>query len=230
MRLNQGLSFLIIALRSSIVAIADQLYTLKWYWKYPLFFKSDFKLFWRYFLSNPHKICKKKWGDEYRFKPYGETPIKTLADIATLANIGKGDLVLELGCGRGRACFWLAHCIGCRVKGIDAVPDFIKRAKELVEETKTPNLKFVCSDFFAAPFEEASIIYFYGTGQGEGVWIDLAIWLANLPKRPLIITVSAQLREFSPHFSSIGHFQAEFGWGKAEVYLQRFDEQRGSIK
>lgn len=219
--MKKGVAFFLIALRGSIIRLADQLYTLKWYWNCPLFLKCDLALFWRYLLLSPHKLCKSKWRGEYSQKPYGETPIKTLADIAALALIEKSDTVLELGCGRGRTCFWLARCIGCSVIGIDAVPDFIKRGNELAENCKVPAIEFHCSDFFEAPFERASVIYLYGTGQEDSVWIDLAIWLANLPKRPMIITVSAHLGEFSPHYSLIGQFEAEFGWGKTDVFFQR---------
>ncbi len=38
--------------------------------------------------------------------------------IARECGIQKEDVVFELGCGRGRTCFWLNTFIGCKVVGI----------------------------------------------------------------------------------------------------------------
>lgn len=220
--MTKGVNFFLIAMRGAVVNLADQIYTLKWYFRFPRFFRCDLALWLSYFYLNSYKLCRKRWGAEYKSKPYGETPLKTFSDIAALANLQKEDVVLDLGCGRGRVGLWLATCIGCRYMGVDEVSEFVEKGTQLVENLRLQSkVTFHKTDFFKAPLEQATAIYLYGTGQEEAVWTDLSIWLANLPKRPLIITVGAQLAEFSPHFSSIGHFEAEFGWGKTTVYFQR---------
>lgn len=215
--------FFLIALRSSIYSIADQIFALQWYFKSPRFLKADALLFWRYLLANPFKICQRHWKScGYGGIPYGETPLKTLADIALLADIQPGDTWLDLGCGRGRGAFWLASCIGCQVLALDGVPAFATRGQCIAKSCDLKDkLTFLSGDFFSAPFEQATIIYLYGTGLESSTFFDLAIWLASLPKAPMIITVSASLHEVSPHFAPCGQFEGEFGWGRAPVYFQR---------
>ncbi len=217
------LGFFLIALRSTLYRYVDRIYALYWYCKCPNFFKVDARLHWRYVFTNPYKVCRKHWGAKYTQRPYGETPLKTLADIAAIASIQPSDTVLELGCGRGRGAFWLASCVGCKVIAIDAVPHFIQYAREIAKSSGfEKHVTFYQGDFFQIPLEEASVIYLYGTGLEESIWFDLTIWLSDLPKKPLIITVSYPLQEFSPHFALIGQCDLEFGWGKAKVYLQKF--------
>ncbi len=57
-----------------------------------------------------------------------ETPLTSLEVIARECQLSVRDVVFELGCGRGRTCFWLNQFIGCAVIGIDYVPAFIEKA------------------------------------------------------------------------------------------------------
>ena len=220
--------FFLIALRSSIYRIADQIFVLRWYFKSFCFFKADALLLWRYLLANPFKVCQRHWKSCGKSTiPYGETPLKTLADIAHLAEINARDTWLDLGCGRGRGAFWLASCIGCRVLALDGVPAFATRGRSIANSCGLMDkLTFLSVDFFAAPFEQATCIYLYGTGLESATLFDLAIWLAGLPKAPLIITVSSSLHEVSPHFALIGQFVGEFGWGRAPIFFQRSTSTR----
>ena len=70
---------------------------------------------------NPYRACRKflqKRGvkDPYA---YGETPFATYRRIVEMCGIGPQDIWVEVGAGRGKGCFWLAHFIGCRVIGIE---------------------------------------------------------------------------------------------------------------
>lgn len=224
--MSRSLGFFLIALRSAICGYIDRFYALYWYVKSPTFRRVDSKLHWRYLFLNPYKICRKHWGKKFADAPYGETPLKTLADIAHIATIQPSDTVLELGCGRGRGAFWLASCVGCRVIAVDIVERFIRMGREIAAASDLDErVEFHCSDFFRAPLDRASVVYLYGTGLEEATWMDLAVWFGDLPQRPLLITVSHSLAEFSPYVTLLGHCDLEFGWGKARVYLQKFRQK-----
>ena len=47
-------------------------------------------------------------SDEYRY-PYEPTPYSVLERLASTGLIGKGDVVLDYGCGKGRVGFFLSY-------------------------------------------------------------------------------------------------------------------------
>jgi SAM-dependent methyltransferase len=64
-------------------------------------------------------------------------------------------VVLEVGCGTGNMCLWLAGK-GFRVHGIDFVPRAIDIAKQMLRR-KTPKVKFhVCDAVYMKDFEDSS--------------------------------------------------------------------------
>jgi len=81
--------------------------------------------------------------DLFPFLPYilqdlwelGADPSVMLSLIKN--NIKKDGLrVLDLGCGKGAVSINIAREIGCTVKGIDAMPDFIESAKSYAKQYK----------------------------------------------------------------------------------------------
>ena len=83
--------------------------------------------------SNPYRVCRKflqKKGAKEIYA-YGETPLETYRKIAAVCGVGPNDEWLELGAGRGKGCFWIANLIGCRVRGIEWVPQFVWMARAL---------------------------------------------------------------------------------------------------
>ena len=57
-------------------------------------------------------------SDQYRF-PYEPTPYAVLARLADQGLIRRGDVVLDYGCGKGRADFFLAHQTRAKTIGIE---------------------------------------------------------------------------------------------------------------
>ena len=57
-------------------------------------------------------------SDEYRY-PYEPTPYAVLARLADSGLIRPGDVLLDYGCGKGRADFFLAHRTGAATIGIE---------------------------------------------------------------------------------------------------------------
>lgn len=57
-------------------------------------------------------------ADEYRH-PYEPTPYSVLERLAGSGLIGKDDVVLDYGCGKGRVGFFLSHQIKAKTTGIE---------------------------------------------------------------------------------------------------------------
>lgn len=194
------------------------------YYPHAHFAKIDIALLFSYLFSNPFRISKhflleKREKDIYT---YGETPLTTMHLIARQCNITSQDVVFELGCGRGRTCFWLSQILGCSAVGIDYVPVFIEKAQKIKDRFQVQNVSFRLEDLFQANLKEATIIYLYGTCF-SAAYIDLLIErLCQLPKGSKIITVSYALTEFQPEapFRVIKQFLAPFTWGETDIYLQ----------
>lgn len=188
------------------------------------FLKIDFSLLLSYFFTNPFRISKRfllTKGEEDVYK-YGETPLTTLDLIARTCALSSSDVVFELGCGRGRTCFWLNQFIGCSVVGIDYVPAFIKKGEKVKNRFHVDGVSFRLEDLFQADLKGATVIYLYGTCFSDSEIACLIDLFKQLPKGTKLITVSYSLIEHQPKapFQVVKQFSAPFTWGRADVFLQ----------
>lgn len=190
------------------------------------FAKIDLSLLALYLFENPFRMSKRflqrKGEDEVDV--YGETPLTTLDFIAKNCEITKEDKVFELGCGRGRTCFWLNAFIGCEVVGVEFVPGFMKKANQIKKLYGVEKVTFFEGDMLKADFDEGSVFYLYGTCYDEPFIKTLIEKFKNCPPNTKIITVSYPLNDYCDEevFSLIKTFSAPFTWGFADVYLQIF--------
>lgn len=188
------------------------------------FAKVDSYITLSYLFNNPFKISKRFLlsKGECDVHTYGETPLTTLDKIALECRLTANDRVFELGCGRGRTCFWLHEFIGCSVVGIDHVPEFIERANEVKKKYDVKGVEFQLEDILKADLKGATAIYIYGSCYSEDFIQRLAEKLSTLPSGAKVITVSYPLTEFAPKapFEVMNRFPARFTWGTADVYLQ----------
>ena len=172
---------------------------------YPRFFLVDFLLGCLYFFSNPFRMCRKIAGNVY-----GETPLSSWEAIAKLAKIESKDLFLDLGCGRGRLCFWMHRMIGCRTIGIDGVASFISRANRLKKGLQLQGMEFFTSSITQAPLERATVIYLYTFHPDEE-----KIAFSKVKKGTRVITVSEPLEGFQ----LLAQEKIQFPWGQTDVYI-----------
>lgn len=184
----------------------------------------DLALLRSYLFQNPYRISKRyllEMGAENPYL-YGETPLTAMEKIAKRFHFSASDLIYELGCGRGRTCFWLAAFIKCPVVGIELVPTFVEKAQAIKERYQIPNVNFICRDVLDVDYSIATCVYFFGTSC-EPDFLDLLIGkLSQLPQGAKIVTVSFPLREYTdkPLFHVVDRFSLSFGWGEVDVYLQ----------
>ncbi|MBS0604108.1 MAG: class I SAM-dependent methyltransferase [Verrucomicrobia bacterium] len=190
--------------------------------RFPTFSTYDKAFKKAYRFRNPYKICKTHLiqKGEKEVDVYGETPLPVYARIAEECTLNRDDLLIELGCGRGRGAFFLSHLAGCRVVGIDWVPFFIGTA-DAISKSATPHLPvdFRCEEMLAADMSQASAVYLYGTCLPDDQIEALVCCFEKLPPATKIITVSYPLCEYSLKFRTLKQFTAAFPWGEGEVFL-----------
>ncbi len=188
------------------------------------FLKADVCLRLMYLFHNPYSISRRflqKKG-ESNIYAYGETPLTSLEKIAKEVEITSKDTVFELGCGRGRTCFWLRSVFDCSVVGIEFIPEFVERANMITNKLGIDKLQFRLDDMLKADLSGATICYLYGTCL-EDTEIQLLIKkFSKLPLGTKIITVSYPLTEYveDSSFEVMKRFKVEYPWGEADVFLQ----------
>lgn len=195
----------------------------RYYWDKP-FNKVDAYLVGSYLVNDPFGISKrflKNRGDKEIYA-YGETPLSSLEQIAKECRLTPSDLLFELGCGRGRTCFWLHQFIGCRVVGIEQIPDFVERANHIKDKFHVEGVEFRQGDMLDADLTGATAIYLYGTCLERPFLAKLVKKLEKLPSGTKVITVSYPLADYSDKsvFEVMKRFPVKFNWGTTDVYLQ----------
>ena len=107
-------------------------------------------------------------ADQYRY-PYEPTPYPVLERLAGSGLIGKRNLLLDYGCGKGRGDFFLAWQLRCRCIGVDYDTRMIRTA--MVNRYKA--VSGIRTEFVLAPAEEYQIpekvdrIYFFNPFSGQ---------------------------------------------------------------
>lgn len=188
------------------------------------FLKADLSLRLMYLFHNPYTISKRflmKRGENEVYA-YGETPLTTLETISQECKIGPKDTVFELGCGRGRTCFWLNSFTKCKVVGIEYIPEFVDRAKRIKNKLEIDGVEFRQEDFCKADYSKATICYLYGTCLDEQSILTLIKKFSTLPIGTKIITVSYPLSDYTTdtRFEVMKRFIGKFTWGETDIYLQ----------
>ncbi len=90
------------------------------------------------------------------------TPQEVVDAMLKLAEVHKGDVVYDLGCGDGRIVATAAKQYGVRAVGIDINPERIAEATETVKKAGVTNLVTLRNeDLFEADIKEASVVTLY---------------------------------------------------------------------
>jgi ubiquinone/menaquinone biosynthesis C-methylase UbiE len=119
--------------------------------------------------------------EEYLDVPFVPTPYEVVAEMLRLADVGKDDVVYDLGCGDGRIIIMAAEKMGARGVGVDIDPQRIKESRENAIKAKvTDRVRFLQKDFFEANISKATVVTLYLTEE------------VNLKVRPKL------LRELKP--------------------------------
>ena len=93
---------------------------------------------------------------------YVPTPQEVVEDMLRLANVKKGDVLYDLGCGDGRIPVTAAKLYGIRAVGVDIDPERIQEANENVKRNGVEKLVQIRrDDLFVTDFRDATIVTLY---------------------------------------------------------------------
>ncbi|HEV7617157.1 MAG TPA: methyltransferase domain-containing protein [Burkholderiaceae bacterium] len=94
--------------------------------------------------------------------PYVPTPQPIVDKMLDLANVGKNDVLYDLGCGDGRIVITAAKERGAQGVGIDLNPERIAEARANAKKAGVDGkVKFMVGDLFKADFGNASVVTLY---------------------------------------------------------------------
>jgi SAM-dependent methyltransferase len=189
--------------------------------KTPRFIPSAFLLGLLYFFKNPFRLSKRYWIEKKASEVdvYGETPLATLEKIAARAHISPEDTFYDLGMGRGKGCFYMKALTGCKVVGIEVIPEFVKKAEQVKQILNLKEIWFSLKDLEAADLSRGSVFYLYGNFLSDALLLDLGKKLAALPKGTKVVSVSFPITDYASGYELTDHFVGTFPWGSTDIYL-----------
>ena len=154
---------------------------------------------------------------------YGETPLVTLEAVASRLEISEGDRILELGCGTGRNCIWLAARYGCYAEGVEQISALVQITQKLIAGSSVAKrVKLTCQDMFELDMSRYRLVYVDCTAMSEKCIRQVAMLCAGLPNEARVVTVNASLSELMPErFQLERTFPGLFIWGWSDMRIQR---------
>jgi SAM-dependent methyltransferase len=94
--------------------------------------------------------------------PYVSTPQQVVDAMLRMAEVGRDDVVYDLGCGDGRIVISAAARFGARGVGVDLDPRRIEEANAAARSAGVAGrVRFVVQDLFQTEFSEASVLALY---------------------------------------------------------------------
>lgn len=193
------------------------------FWRYPGFILQSLYLSALYFLKNPFRVSKHFWQEKgaEEVDVYGETPLFTLDKIRARAALSKEDTFFDLGMGRGRGCLFLKQIVGCKVVGLEIIPEFVKKADQVKNLFRLNDIWFSLKDLEAADLSRGTVFYIYGNFLSDETLKKIGEKLDALPKGVKVISVSFPMSDYTRKFELSDTFQGEFPWGTTDIYLSK---------
>ena len=100
--------------------------------------------------------------ESIRLAPFVATPPDVVDRMLSLAKVGPGDVVYDLGCGDGRIVIAAAKRFGARGVGIDLDANLIQTAQAAaVREGVSDRVEFRVGNVLEADVSEASVVALY---------------------------------------------------------------------
>jgi len=94
--------------------------------------------------------------------PYVPTPDRVVHEMLSLAEVGPGDVVYDLGAGDGRIVIAAARWRGARGVGIEIDPELVRQARRDAERAGVADrVRFEEQDLFDADLRGATVVTLY---------------------------------------------------------------------
>ena len=112
-------------------------------------------------LAAPAAAQPQAWAWDDGTVPYVQTPMEIVERMLRMAEVKKGDYVIDLGSGDGRIIIEAAKR-GARGLGVDLDPNLVKHATENARQAGVGELtRFEVRDIFETDLTGASVVAFY---------------------------------------------------------------------
>ena len=112
-------------------------------------------------LALPAQAQSQAWAWDDGTVPYVQTPMEIVERMMRMAEVKKGDYVIDLGSGDGRIIIEAAKR-GARGLGVDLDPDLVKHATENARLAGVGDLtRFEVRDIFETELSSATVVAFY---------------------------------------------------------------------
>lgn len=94
--------------------------------------------------------------------PFVPTPREVVEAMLSLADVKKGDVLYDLGCGDGRIVIMAAEKFGVKGVGVDLNPQRVKESRENAAAAGVENLvTFIEGNIFDVEVKDASVVTLY---------------------------------------------------------------------
>jgi SAM-dependent methyltransferase len=114
-----------------------------------------------FFLTAPAAAQPQTWAWDDGTVPYVQTPMEIVERMMRMAEVGRGDYLIDLGSGDGRIVVEAAKR-GARGLGVDLDPVLVKHATENARQAGVADLtRFEVRDIFETDLSRATVVAFY---------------------------------------------------------------------
>jgi SAM-dependent methyltransferase len=102
--------------------------------------------------------------DPQRLAPYVPSPKEIIERMLESAEVKRGELVVDLGCGDGRILITAVQKFGAKAVGVELNPKLAKEATEMIAKLGLQNhAKVIRGDIFEADLSQADVVTLYLT-------------------------------------------------------------------
>jgi len=202
--------------------IGLSLRSLGYYFQHPLLLRTDLVLFYYYQLYFPKEqevAEKEKSKRPFSELVFGETSYASLGHFFKDIPFSKKTKFVDLGCGKGHLCFFVAKHYGIPVTGVDVISTYIQTASRVAERFKVGNLEFSELDFMTSEFPKGSIYYVVTKFFPEYSRAIIARKFDAIPRKCFILTAGHTL-EFES-FRLVKSDWVRFSWGFDRLHLYK---------
>jgi SAM-dependent methyltransferase len=146
--------------------------------------------------------------------PYLATRNDAVRDMLWMANVGKDDVVYDLGSGDGRIVIAAVRDFGARrAVGIEIDPEHIRESRENAHKAEvTDQVEFISGDLFTNDFRQASVVTLFLGHE------------PNIKLRPRILSMLKPGTRVVSHQFGMGEWQADKSLTVRTVFLGMWGE------
>ncbi|MCE1249066.1 MAG: class I SAM-dependent methyltransferase [Firmicutes bacterium] len=182
--------------------------------------KLRLQFFLNYFFSRVNWIVKRE-STEFEYDEenfiYGETSCLAMKKILETLKFKKGDLFVDLGSGRGLACFYANFLYGLKTAGYELIPSFVRKARNIASNLKLTDVNFYQEDILEANISKAKIIFIAGTTFPLSFIGKMSRKLTEAKPGTIVLTLSYNLPD--KYFNLYREMSLPFSWGTSTVFF-----------